>query len=219
MALMTANLTELDAVNDMLLSIGEAPVNSLATGLADAALAQSILTRTSRKVQLEGWTANTRRGIELSRDANNFISVPVNTLRVDTTSRRPNRKEVQPALSGHINVSVRKSSDDTQFLLYDNDNDRETWPNDATLTVDIIQMLAFDDLPPSLQAYISALAGRRFQQTVMASQVLNAFTENDVIEALEMALQDDADTDDDNMTRDNSHVFAVTYRNNSLFGR
>ncbi len=59
----TANMTKLEAVNDILLSIGEKPVNGLTSGLPDAALAEAVLDKISRQVQLEGWNSNTRRGI------------------------------------------------------------------------------------------------------------------------------------------------------------
>ena len=41
--------TKLEAVNTLLSSIGEAPVNSLTSGLVDAELAETILDSTSRK--------------------------------------------------------------------------------------------------------------------------------------------------------------------------
>ena len=52
--------TELDAVNAMLLSIGQAPVSTLSvTGLKDVSFAQYILHSVSREVQLKGWEFNT----------------------------------------------------------------------------------------------------------------------------------------------------------------
>ncbi len=216
---LTANMTDLDAVNEMLSSIGESPVSTLTSGLDDAAQALTALINTSRKVQLEGWNANTRRGIALSADSNNIIAVPVNTLRVETTSRQGFRKESSPPLSGHINVSVRRSIDDTKFLLWDNDNDRETWPNEDSITVNLIQMLEFDNLPPSLQVYIAARAGHQFQKGAMASRVLAEFTQEDVFQAYEMAANDDEQTGNANIIKDSPHVFDVTRRNNPFWGR
>ena len=48
-----ATTTELEAVNIMLSSIGEAPVNSLSSGLVDAELAQTTLHNVSREVQAQ----------------------------------------------------------------------------------------------------------------------------------------------------------------------
>ncbi len=214
----TANMTKLEAVNDILLSIGEKPVNGLSSGLPDAALAEAILDKVSRQVQLEGWNSNTRRGIELTRDSNNIIAVPINTLRVKTTNSKSHRKTNRPRLSGHINVTVRRSADDTQFLLYDLDDDSETWANDSTLTVDIVQMLQFEHLPTALQLYIAALAGRKFQAGTMASRILWEFTSIAVEEALVMALNDDEDQSRDNIKTESAHVHNTVYRNNPTWG-
>ncbi len=214
----TAIVTKLEAVNDILLSIGEKPVNSLASGLPDAALAQAVLDKVSRQVQLEGWNSNTRRGIELTRDVANKIAVPINTLRVKTTNAISSRKTTRPPLSGHINVTVRRSADDTQFLLYDLDKDSELWTADATLTVDIVQMLQFEHLPTALQLYIAALAGRKFQAGTMASRILWEFTEIAVEEALVMALNDDEEQSGDNIKRENAHMHNVVFRRNPTWG-
>jgi hypothetical protein len=216
--ILTANMTELDAVNEMLLSIGESPVSTLTSGLDDAAQALTALQGASRQVQLEGWNANTRKGIALSKDASDIVGVPVNTLTVNTTSRIPNNKITRPALSGHLNISVRRSTDDTQFLLWDNDNDRETWPNEDTITVNLVQYLEFDNLPPSLQVYISKLAAHKFQKGSMASRVLSQMTKEEVFEAQDMAANDDEETGNANVLRDSPSAFAATYRRNPIYG-
>ncbi len=218
MALLTANLTELDAVNDMLLSIGESPVSTLVSGLDDAAQALTALTNASRQVQLEGWNANTRKGIALSVDASDICSVPVNTLRVDTTSRMSALKITRPKLSGHLEIAVRRSADDTQFLLFDRANDRETWPNEDTITVNLIQFLPFDNLPPSLQVYISKMAAHKFQKGTLASKVLAQMTKEEVLESQDIAANDDEETGNANIFRDSPSAHNAVYRNNPIYG-
>ena len=53
-------MSELDAVNMMLMTIGEYKVNDLTNlaGRSDAAIAKDILNNTSRAVQSKGWTFN-----------------------------------------------------------------------------------------------------------------------------------------------------------------
>ena len=53
-------MSELDAVNMMLMTIGEYKVNDLdnLAGRSDAAIAKDILNNTSRAVQAKGWTFN-----------------------------------------------------------------------------------------------------------------------------------------------------------------
>mgnify|MGYP001400660828 CR=1 FL=1 len=55
--------TKLEAVNLMLSTIGEAPVNSLTSGLVDAELAETILASVSKAVQSEGWNFNTEKNL------------------------------------------------------------------------------------------------------------------------------------------------------------
>ena len=118
----------------------------------------------------------------------------------------------------NINVTVRRSAADDQFLLYDLDDDSELWPNDESLTVDIVQMLQFEHLPTALQIYIAYFAGRRFQAGTMASRILWEFTEIMVEESLLMALNDDEDQSRDNIKTENAHMHNVVFRRNPTWG-
>ena len=52
--------TELQAVNTMLSTIGEAPVNSITgTTTVDVSVAKNILDETSMSIQSQGWNFNT----------------------------------------------------------------------------------------------------------------------------------------------------------------
>ena len=76
MASITTRTTELEAVNTMLSTIGEAPVNSLTGSLpTDASMAKNILNEVNREVQSGGWKFNTSYKSTLSRDTNNKIPV------------------------------------------------------------------------------------------------------------------------------------------------
>ena len=218
MAVLNARITDLEAVNDMLLSIGEAPVNNLNSGLPDAELAERVLGETSRQVQLKGWHVNTSRAVKLVRDSDNMYNVGVDALRVDTANPR-GRMVARPPSSAHINVSVRRNIGNTKFILFDVANNTETWTTPTSLTVDIVVLIPFDTLTPALQLYIAKLAGRKFQTGVMGSQVLREFTQVDIDEALEDAMQEDAENEDYNLILDSPHVFDIAYRNNPGFGR
>ena len=69
--------TKLEAVNVMLTSIGEAPVNSLISGLEDAELAETILESVNKETQSKGWIFNTDLKVTLGLNADNEI-VPIN---------------------------------------------------------------------------------------------------------------------------------------------
>ena len=76
MATITTRTTHLEAVNTMLSTIGEAPVNSLTGSLpTDASMAKNILDEVNREVQSGGWKFNTSYKATLSRDTNNKIPV------------------------------------------------------------------------------------------------------------------------------------------------
>ncbi len=219
MAALAGHITKLEAVNDMLLSIGEDPVNSLSSGLADAELAERVLDRTSRRIQLKGWHANTLIGYEISRNASNQIPLPVDTLKVDTVNRSSSRQIATPPQSGFINAVMKRSADDTLWLLFDVDNNTEFWASNSSLTVQLTQLVEFANLSPALQHYVSTQAARTFQQGVMGSRVLWEFTQTEVDEAMTDALQEDTENKDANIISGNPHSYNIAYRNNPLFGK
>jgi hypothetical protein len=215
---LAGHYTKLNAVNDMLRSIGEDPVNSLSSGLADAELAEEVLDAVSHEVQSIGWHVNTRRAITLTTDASDNFVLPDNTIKVDTVSSHGPRQNSSPRPSAWVNASMRRNQADTTWILYDIDNDSETWTDPTTLTVDIVQRLEFANLTPALQRYITALAGHRFQQGIMGSRALFEFTQQQVDEALQAAVNEDTENEDINMIRDNKHVHSIVWRNNPLYG-
>ena len=81
----TSPTTVLEAVNTMLSSIGEAPVNSLASGFEDAELAESIINNVNREVQSKGFVFNTDLEYTLFPGSDGTVHLPANILRVDTT--------------------------------------------------------------------------------------------------------------------------------------
>lgn len=214
----TAHMTELEAVNEMLLSIGETPVQSLDSGLQDAEIAATMLENENRRIQLQGWLINTRRNVELTKNINDEFVVAVDWLKVDTVNPATTRANNVPAPHQHINVSVRRKSDDTSYLLYDIDNDAETWPNETTLTVDIVQYLPFKDLNPALQIYIYRSAAHQFQKAMVSSKVLFEFTREAVEEAMTNAIQEDMDNQDANMITGNRNSMQIAFRFNPLYG-
>lgn len=219
MATNAGHMTKLQAVNELLWTTGEAPVSSLSSGLGDAAIAESILDRVSREIQLSGWHVNTLRAYELSPSAAFRFVLPDDTLKVDTTNHKGGRKANTPIPSSYINAVMRRSADDTMWLLYDMDNHTELWASGPSkLTVDLVKLLNFADLNPALQYYVWTKAARRYQQGAMSSVNLHKLAERDVMEALTMALQEDFETEDYNVLHDSYGARAIALRNNPLSG-
>ena len=76
--------TQLEAVNTLLHTIGEAPVNSLTGTLPiDATLALNTINEISREVQSAGWHWNTFYKYALSLDGDSKIPLASNIMRVD----------------------------------------------------------------------------------------------------------------------------------------
>lgn len=212
-----AHMSKLKAVNQMLRSINEQAVSSLSSGQLDAERAQDVLDETSRRIQVEGWHANTRQNVTLTTNASNQFAVGVNALSVDSVNPRGVRPSAgNIANSRFYNVMLKRAADDSKFLLYDVDRDSETWTDITTITVSIIEFLNFEHLPPALQVYIYKAAAHEFQKDSVASQVLYEFTLEDVQTAMATAIQDDAKNEDSNVL-ENRAAWSVVQRYNPLY--
>ena len=225
MASLTGRMTKLEAVNVMLRSIGETPVNSLASGLPQAASAESFLDDLNRKVQLRGWHVNTRFSFPLTKNAGLQFPLPNNALWATPADvRRGFSQERTASLvdSGHIIASPRMSADETKWLMYDMVNHSETWPatlNVPSMTVDLVELMAFIDVTPYLQYYILVMATREFQKGVNQSVVLNEFTAESVNEAQSLAEMEDEDLEQNNVLQESPTMRDIANRRNQYWGR
>ena len=187
--------TELDAVNIMLGTIGESPINSLdaATGVVDAVTARSILAEVSVQVQEEGWHFNTDYEFDLTPDNSGFIYVPSNAIEVDTS---PYSRDYDVAIRGN--------------RLYDRGN--KTYVFSKPLKADLTILLEFNELPQAARHYITVRAARVFQQRVVGSDTLNGFTQADESRALRAIRRYEARTADYNILTSNYSVMRVIDR-------
>jgi hypothetical protein len=187
--------TELDAVNVMLGTIGESPINSLdaATGVVDAVTARSILAEVSVQVQEEGWHFNTDFEFTLTPASDGNIYVPGNAIEVDTS-----------AYSRDYDVAIRGNR------LYDRNG--KTYTFTESLKADITTLLEFNELPQAARHYITVRAARVFQNRVVGSQVLQAFTAQDEALALRAMKRYEARTADYNILTSNYGVMRTIDR-------
>lgn len=217
-ALTTAHMNKLQAVNQMLRSINEQAVSSLSSGQIDAERAEAVLNETSRRIQLEGWHGNTRRNVSYTPNASDQFVVAANVLRIDSVNPRGRRMTSTPSHTGWVNVAMRRSADDSKWLLYDVDNDSETITDLTSITCDVIEFLRFEHLPPHLQIYVYKAAAHEFQKGSVSSKTLFEFTREDVEKAMIDAIQQDSANADQNMLKDNRAAFEVAYRYNPTYG-
>ena len=187
--------TELEAVNTMLSSIGEAPVNTIEdNGVVDAVMARQILNSVSREVQSRGWHFNTEKEYTITPSyPDGEMVLPKTLLRIDTTS-----------IDRDIDVVQRGQR------LYD--RRKHTFKFDTALKVDMIILLPFDELPEPARQYITIRSSRIFQERVVGSSELSNFSMKDELRALVALREMEAETADYNILTDNYSVARVLER-------
>jgi hypothetical protein len=189
--------TELDAINIMLGTIGESPINSLdaATGVVDAVTARSILAEVSVQVQEEGWHFNTEYEFELTPElSTKEIYVPPNVIEADAS--KYDRNDIDVAIRGN--------------RLYDRRN--KTYQFERSIKADLTVLLEFNELPQAARHFITIRAARVFQQRVVGSDTLGSFTEADEARALRAMRRYEARTADYNMLTSNYSVMRIIDR-------
>ena len=199
MAIITPT-TELEAVNVMMSHIGECPVNTLEDdNVVDATIAQTILGSVGREVQSQGWYFNTEIGYPIVKDSDGKFAVPVNTARVDA-----------------VNTATSSTHSDLDLVLrggfmYDRRNHTYT-PDANTITVDIVVLLDFTDIPETARRYITLRASRVFQERHLGSTTMSEFIAQDEARALAAMRNDEAWSGDHNMITDSATPRSITTR-------
>lgn len=163
----TTPLSELEALNLILSVIGESPLASLdaVSASADAVLANQVLNEVNRSVQAHGWHFNVETNVTLHPEANSKqIVLPGNCLRVDTVGS-----------SVQIDIVQRAST------VYNKTN--RTYVFDKSITVEMVTLLPFTQLPQTARQYIAVRAARVFQSRAVGSDLLFQFTARDEVEA------------------------------------
>jgi hypothetical protein len=185
--------TELEAVNEMLAAIGEAPVNTLTPPLtAEVQVAVDTLRNTSRKVQLVGWWFNEEEDYLISLDVNSKAPIPGNALNIDLTVEESNKDLVQRG--GFLFDKVSHS-----FTL--------TAAPKCTITF----FLPWTDLPEAAREYIKIKAARIYQQRTVGSGDHYSFTKADEAEAYATMLELEAENGDYTIF-DNYDIYSIIAR-------
>lgn len=164
--LATTPTTLLEAVNQIIATIGEPPVNSIEdNGVLDATMALQALSSVSRAVQLKGWHWNTEENYPLAPTyPEGEIKLPKNTLKVDPSGAF---KALDLVARGN--------------RLYD--RKKHTYKIGKHITVDLTVLLPFEELPEAARTYITIKAARRFSEGQIGSELLSQFSLRDELEA------------------------------------
>lgn len=164
MALKTPQ-TELEAVNIILSSVGEDPVDSLGTDFSGRA--EATLDEVSREIQERGWHFNTEDDYGFTPDADGYIDLPANVAQFRLPeSRRP------------FDIVMRGSR------LYDRNEHTSVFSGELKGTVTWV--LPWSELPPTAKRYFTMEAAHRYQKRWFGSETLYGFTEDDLRKAREL---------------------------------
>lgn len=158
--------SELEAVNEILSSIGSSPVDTLDESLdVDVINAKRLLEATSREIQSRGWYFNTEDSI---------------TLQPDTDSNRVPCPENYLVFYSDGYQLVRQSG-----YFFDIASRTDEFPNGLTVT--LIRYLQFDELPEVFRKYITVRTARLFQMRFLGAQEIDAslqFAESEAYSAI-----------------------------------
>jgi len=150
MPIPTTNATqELPAVNEILASVGQAPVTTLDQTNPDVAIAYDTLLRVSREVQAEGWSFNVEYDYPQTT-TNKQYTIPNNMLQVDLAEGNITSR----VATGSKNVIRRDGK------LYDKYNHTYdiTSADSAEIKLDVTWLFDWVDLPVPIQDYIVSRA-------------------------------------------------------------
>jgi hypothetical protein len=176
----TGSKTELQAVNQILASVGQAPVTSIDTETItdqngasvtvvtnpDVAIAYDTLHEVSREVQGEGWTFNREFNYPFTPNNDNEILWPNNVLQLDLSD--------DPRFVAYRERDVVKRNG----KLYDRMNHTFTWYE--PVYCDVLWLWEWEDLPSPIQDYITCRAA-----SVASSRLIGDSTQYQILQQKE----------------------------------
>ena len=177
----TTRTTELEAVNTILSTIGEAPLSTLTGSLpVDGTTAKNILNEISREVQSAGWHFNTQYKVDLTRDTNNKVPVGTDVVRVQLNDKY-DKSSYDVVQRGTYLFNLAKTS--------------ETFDQDFTDNT-LIYLLDFDKIPEQARRYITIRSARVFHDRTLGANTLHKFSSEDEARSLSVMKQAEMQTGD-----------------------
>ena len=144
MATTTIDLdTELSAVNSILGAIGQSPLTTLNFDNPEVSMIYNLLRDANVDTQAEGWHFNTEKHVKFAIDANGKIAIGNDILSMDLHENQAKR----------THDLVRRAG-----FLYDKIDHTDVFTDD--LTLDVVRLYNFEDLPVIFRRYITYRASR-----------------------------------------------------------
>lgn len=178
---------ELDAVNDMLSAIGESPVNTLeGDANADVANCRRLLNVVNREVQAKGWTFNIEESVTLTPDV---FSKLINWLPDYLSVKAESGATVYSQRGGYVYDRAAKTDEFTQ-----------------PITVNLIRLRGFEEMPVQFRTYIVTRAARRFNIRFFGAAEIEASLQLEEAEAWQAVQEFELDYGNHNMLDGDSWV-------------
>jgi hypothetical protein len=185
--------TELVAVNVLLASIGEQPVESLETvESADAESARDTLTEWSRAIQAKGWHWNREKNYPITPNASGNCLLPANCLFI-TNAYWNEGSGGDPAPVVERGRKLYNTEDHTAIFT-------------DTVYVDMVLLLEWEEMPEYARHAIIYNAVHRFQMRELTSTAIGRVTAEDVAAAMTTLEQREDEADKKNSIRGNKYV-------------
>tara|TARA_A200000159_G_scaffold76129_1_gene70635 strand:+ start:98 stop:709 length:612 start_codon:yes stop_codon:yes gene_type:complete len=170
---------ELDAINDILNSVGQASVTSIDQTNPDVSLAYRTLLSVSREVQSEGWSFNQEYDVQFSVDSvTKKIAVPPDVINIDAT------KEYY-----QYDTVVRND------FLYDRCEQTDIFDVDF-IKCNVTRLYDFDNLPQYVKDYIVARAAAVTSTRIVGDPTQYQLLKEREVEARSRLLENDCNTGD-----------------------
>lgn len=159
-------LTLLQATNIILTSVGQSPITGLDQANPEIATITLILDAVRSEVLGEGWTFNSEKGYSLTADAAGELVVPLGILNMSVNQE---------------DSYFRKRTVQRNGKLYDTLGHTFNWGANATVSLDIVWDIDFEDLPAVFQTYVTQRAARVFAGRTIGSEKMVAFNTQDEV--------------------------------------
>lgn len=159
----TAAMTKIDAVNLMLASVGQSPLNTITGTIPkEATKAVLALDNALREVCTQGWSFNSRYAVELTPSTDK-IDIPSNAVFVDPTYGENYTMQWDTAATAGLR-------------LFNLDTNLFSGFGTTVVKCDIIYLYEFEQVPQHVRQYVTTKAARKFQSGLMGSTILYEFT-------------------------------------------
>ena len=145
---MNGQMTELEAVNEVLATVGDTPVQTLAAGTyIEAVRILQVLKETSREVQSKGWWFNEEENKTLQPDVNGLITLAYNVIEVTVVD------DYNGSIIQRGNKMFNRESG--------------TYNINKEIKVNIITGLEWNELPQVARLYIASMAAYKYNSGYM----------------------------------------------------